>query len=42
MSTWQGLVTAMTRIKQKAVTPVARRKRRPIHATGPNMIIDGT
>jgi hypothetical protein len=32
----------MARIKQKAVTPVARIKRRPIHATGPDMMTDDT
>ncbi|KAK1698114.1 hypothetical protein QYE76_014811 [Lolium multiflorum] len=37
-----GLQIAIARISQRAVTPVAKIKRRPIHATGPNMMTDGT
>ncbi|KAK1666654.1 hypothetical protein QYE76_054813 [Lolium multiflorum] len=36
-----GLGSRHGKDKAEAVTPVARRKRRPIHATGPNMITDG-
>jgi hypothetical protein len=32
----------MAKMKQKAATPVARIKRRPIRATGPEMMTDGT
>jgi hypothetical protein len=32
----------MARIKKTSVTPVARIRRRPIHATGPDMMTDGT
>jgi hypothetical protein len=32
----------MVKIRRRAATPVVRIRRRPIHATGPNMMTDGT
>jgi hypothetical protein len=42
MSTWQGLFTAMAKTKKRAVTLVARTKRRPVQAIGFDMMIKGT
>jgi hypothetical protein len=32
----------MARIKERAVALVARKKKKPAHATGPDMMTDGT
>ncbi|KAK1610527.1 hypothetical protein QYE76_034200 [Lolium multiflorum] len=38
---FDGLYTTMAKIKKKAVIPVARKRRRPAHVTGPDMMTDG-